>query len=441
MADLYAKKHGCLKSRSKIVGLTQVNNEWPLLVLSISHALMHHVDDVYVLNHVSANGTFEDTRDVQELWQGRVHVLNSRYEHFWQEAAMSLLIDVCQEASPDWIYVFDADEFLITPEKKPLRGILDEIDPKYSAIRYEVQNWVSPRDFDETRFDHYRRLRYRSIPDTGIDMFPETMADSIEQGALNFYDIPFLSKIIFRNNARACLAAGAHANKIAKVEDTFNVAVDTLRAAHLPFLSKQRLHLKARQGQLLIRDKFPAYHGWQSQLVYKLQGTGKLDEFWESHSIGDCDASNLRKMPSFENDQSFSLAIEPTLSLLEKKSGLKRFRNKVENPSVSGEEEDTKIPFRTAIYSIRKSQLLADSILRGRNALSVEYDALAEERKALSMKYDALAEERNALSMKYDTLAAGHSRLVAERDAIMNSRTWRYTRFLRRIRQFLHYRT
>ena len=42
-----------MKNIPKVFGLIQAKNEWPPLALSISHALMHHVDEVYVLNHAS----------------------------------------------------------------------------------------------------------------------------------------------------------------------------------------------------------------------------------------------------------------------------------------------------------------------------------------------------------------------------------------------------
>ena len=45
---------------------------------------MHHVDEVYVVNHSSTDGSCEGTRRLQRLWQDRVHVFDYYDEHFWQ---------------------------------------------------------------------------------------------------------------------------------------------------------------------------------------------------------------------------------------------------------------------------------------------------------------------------------------------------------------------
>jgi len=109
---------------TRTVGLVQASNEWPLLALSISHALMYHVDEVYLLNHSSTDGTYEGTKRLQQLWPGRLHVVEYHDNHFWQEACLSALIEVSQRSSPEWIYVFDADEFMIVQRGRSLREIL-----------------------------------------------------------------------------------------------------------------------------------------------------------------------------------------------------------------------------------------------------------------------------------------------------------------------------
>ena len=55
-----------------MVGIIQASNEYPLLGLSISHALMYHVDEIYVLNHACHDGTQEGIKSLQELWKGRI---------------------------------------------------------------------------------------------------------------------------------------------------------------------------------------------------------------------------------------------------------------------------------------------------------------------------------------------------------------------------------
>jgi hypothetical protein len=356
------QSEAAVKTPDKVVGLVQASNEWPLLALSISHALMHHVDEVYVLNHSSTDGSCEGIRKLQGLWTDRIHVFNYYDNHFWQEACLSTLIELSRSASPDWVYVFDADEFMISREGRSLKEILGEVGSEYSVVRYDVQNWVSTEDFDETDLACYRLLRYRSVPNTFAYMQPETRTDKIRDGSLNYYDLPFPSKVLFRNHEALWVAAGTHALKVLPDSPTLEARSDALKAAHLPLLSRGRLEGKARTGRLEVQDHFPAGHGWQNQTMWALSQEGRLDEFWQSHSITFRSLSGDRALPSCVVDDIFVQAIEPVLCLLEKGFGSRTLpREGTQGPS-SRELVDSQIPFRTAVHSARKLQMIADEL-------------------------------------------------------------------------------
>ncbi len=378
-----------MKAPSKIIGLVQAKCEWPLLALSISHALMHHVDEVYVLNHLSADESVEGIAEIQELWQDRVHIFNFHDEHYWQEASTNLLIEMCRSKPTDWIYVFDADEFILTQNNKPLRDVLDGIDPKYSVVKYDVQNWISNVNFDETRIDHYRTLRYRSIPSL-LNADIDDIIKGIEQGDLNYFDVQlFYSKVIFRNGSISWLSAGAHFLKEPTDISVCNIDSNELRVAHFPLLSRNRLQLKAEHGMRLIQDGFSAYHGWQGQIIYRLFKSGLLDEFWNNHAITSDNPVDDKMSKLFDSDDSFVLAIEPVLAILENKYGSCVIPKNKELRMPYGKSYDTEIPFIDALMATHKFQTIADS----------------------------LRQERDAL--------------IRELNALVNSRTWRYTRFIR----------
>ena len=95
-------------------------------------------------------GRGEGLRRLQALWPARLHVLAYGGVRFWQEACASVLVELSQAASPDWLYVFDADEFLLVDEEAGSLGqVLENIDDGCSRVRYEVQNWVSLSNFDD----------------------------------------------------------------------------------------------------------------------------------------------------------------------------------------------------------------------------------------------------------------------------------------------------
>lgn len=392
-----------MKNLPKVIGVIQVRDEWPLLAVSISHALMNHVDEVYVLNHGSKDGSLQGLERLKKLWDNRLHVFNCYSERYWQEASTNALITISQASSTDWFYVFDADEFLLTRGSISLREILGGVDAKYSAIRYDVQNWISTDGFDETLLDRYSELRYRSVTNLCIEMHPTLYAEEIFWGYLNFFDIPFPSKVIFRNNESTWLKAGSHSISKPSDIDALSLPTDEVRAVHFPFLSRKKVERKVKHGERLIRDGFPATHGWQSQMIYRLAQESKLDEFWESHTITDHHDSNDRTLPTFVADEGFALAIEPVLCLLKDRLGSRALqRTEQEEDSSSRKVEDTGIPFRTVVHMTRKFQLMADSLHSERDALAAERDALA-----------------------------------VERNVLLSSRSWRYTRFLRATRRYV----
>jgi hypothetical protein len=382
-----------MKNIPKVFGLIQAKNEWPLLALSISHALMHHVDEVYVLNHASTDRSSGGLQHLQELWKDRIHVFSWYNEQYWQEVFANALIMISKTSSPDWLYVFDADEFLITKEFRSLKSILSEVDQEYSAIRYEVQNWISTEDFDEADLNHYRMLQYRSVANLFIEMYPTVYVDEILNGNLNFFDVPFPSKVIFRNDGALWLAAGAHSIRKPLRTHTRAVSSDELRVAHFPLLSRRKLGRKVNHGQRLIQDAFPPTHGWQSQMIYKFSQKNELDEFWRSHTIGYGNDSSKRTLPSFIIENGFLQTIEPALRLLEKSLNPSVLTVTERDPLTRG-LDDSPITFGPIVQSVRSLQLMR-------------------------LERDAAIAERDAA--------------IAERDLVINSLTWRYTAFIRRI--------
>jgi hypothetical protein len=349
----------------KVVGLIQASNEWPLLAISISHVLLNHVDVVYLLKHNCTDGSDEGINRLQSLWKDRLRVLEFHDDQFLQEASMSALIEISQESSPDWVYVFDADEFLLTSEDKSLKQIISDIGPGCSVIRYEIQNWISLNDFDDTILHLYRNLHYRSVPNVFINMNSDLCVDEIMAGNMTFYDLPFPSKVIFRNNAESWLSAGSHALKNPSWAQEFQFRPDEISAAHFPFLTKARLLGKAKQGEFYIKAGFPAGHGWQDQMIYRLLRENRLDEFWDRHSIGKQTGGDGGIFPSFKIDDRFPRAIDQTLSFLGNSLGSDIMQRTVYDGSAGQSPTETQISFRTMVQVTRKFQLIADSIRCG----------------------------------------------------------------------------
>ena len=332
----------------RVIGLVQCRNEWGLIALAISHALIHHVDEVFVLNDGSTDQTHHGLEHLKEIWPGRITTINVSDSRFLQEASRNALAYLCQDARPDWLYFFDADEFLMTESGRGLKSLLHPLPADVVAVRYELLNFVSPRELDESALEDYRKIRYRADPRPDLDLSLEEMAEEILSFRLSYFDCPFYSKVIVRNSEAIRLAAGTH-HLTYYGSSAPEIAIDELTAAHLSWLTRERLVRKAAQGYRHIANGRRAKYGWQNQMLYRAQSAGLLEELWERHSITDEMEGSGELPKSYVRDESFSDDIAAAIDVLTKGFGgsdISR-RDGVEIPRAIAEE--TQVPVQVVI--------------------------------------------------------------------------------------------
>lgn len=304
-----------MKKDFQILGFIQAKNEYPLILMSVIYALKNHVDRVYIINDHSDDLSEHAFNFLQLYWKGRVHITNVHNDSFQQEEKINLAIRLANPKPSDWIYVFDADEFLITKNNQPLKHIIKNLKSA-SAIRYSLTNWISYTDFNDDNFNDYNQIFYRSNPSLGTIDY-KLQIKNISKGKNTFFDYQFNKKIIFKFKEDCWLSAGSHEIRPQSMFKAIDVNKSLIDGVHLPFISKARLYKKALTGEKHIKERSPKFHGWQNQLLYRYKKLGKLDRFWLSHSLD----RKLTKQ-SIQNitfDRKFSRAILSTVSILKKK--------------------------------------------------------------------------------------------------------------------------
>jgi len=369
-----------------------------MVASSISFALHYHVDKVFALLHRDTASSRQGFAKLQEIWGGRLVVLELSSAEYWQEATSNAFLQIVQGESPDWIYFFDADEFLLSDAGDGLRQVLSGLDPSIASIRYEVQNWVATTDFDETSMEQYERLVYRSLPNLFLIFHPWTMRDEIKAGNINIFDIQFIGpKVIFRNSPEAWISAGAHLIRPWRTDEIIETPCPMLRAAHFPFLSYRRLGLRANQGKSLIEMGFPEWHGWQSQMIHELLESGEIDGFWESHSIAPDASETGRSRPSIIVDESFSNAIRPIIRLLEENGVTHGFRFDSEGYPELQSFGGPATSFETLVQFARKTQLILESMEKKRYSALMERDAIISSLKEELARANAVLMDRDVV--------------------------------------------
>lgn len=415
----------------RIIGIVQCKNEWALVAVSITHALMHHVDEVHVLNDSSSDATFEGLARLGELWPGRIHVVHLHGGEFLQEAAANTAVHLCQASANDWIYVFDADEFLLLDGGRTLRQVIGELDDSCVGVRYGLRSFVSVEDFDECRLADYRRIHHRAIPNANAPLGSEWWAQGIYEERVTFFDYPFPPKIVFRNVEGLRPGPSTHV-LVQHGPAAQGVVVDRadVWAAHLTYLTRRRLERKAAQGRRHVENGLPAWHGWQNQLAFRLSQEGKLERFWRRHSLPASGEPGPLSPRNLMLDDAFRRGIEPALAFLER-----GFRS--EDLSRAGDEviahrvpEETLVPLQSVVR-------LAWKLIRGEKAAAAaatsERDAALRERDAAARERDAAASARVSVLAERDAAQAARDDVLAERDRLLRSWPWRLTAPLRKL--------
>lgn len=300
----------------RVLGYVMAKNEWPLLGLAVVHALNCDIDHVVVVNHASSDETSIGLQRLKLMWPNRITIIDLKMQSFLQEETVAVVLSSINAHEYDWVYIFDADEFILFPQKTSFVELLEAIPKSVGAIKYELDQWVAPHDMNDLEISSYKNIKKRSVPCIFINQSGELLATFLQKGYINYFDVPFSNKIIVRGPYAHLLTAGAHSidTKLKLVVHKVNPSV--LRVGHLPLISKRRLVNKADHGRCLIEEGYPPDHGWQNQALYKLELAGGLETFWQSHSIGalpEGDQANF--LPNTVDDQSLTAVLEKAVDL------------------------------------------------------------------------------------------------------------------------------
>jgi hypothetical protein len=306
---------------ARVHGLTLIRDEWPLGLLSINHALLHHVERLHCAVQSSDDATLAGVQRLRAHWGERLVVVEVRSSAYLQEAIVSVMAAMAAaEAAPgDWLYVFDADEFAATPAGTPLPQLLERQPAELGELRYRIWNWIAPADFDDLDLASYPRLGHRALPCVFLDLPPAQLAAEIRRGFLNYFDLRFVDKSLFRIGALGDRWIGPGAHRLHPVErwdrEEARLPAESFHAMHLPLLSRRRLALRLAQADNLRAQGFEFQHGWQSRMLLDIAARHELESFWRSHTVGPTSQAGAPGSPCYEACDLFASSIGPALAL------------------------------------------------------------------------------------------------------------------------------
>jgi len=407
---------------TRVLGYVIAKNEWPMLGLSISHALHMGVAHIIAVNHLSTDETAEGLKRLEDAWPGRLTIVSTDVSGFPQAIIAKVLLKAFAGDSYDWVYMFDADEFALTENNKPLPDILASVSADVEAIRYELDQFVAYYDMDDTVTDQFNRFTHRAIVCDQTKQDGAIRTDDLVAGNINYFDIPFPSKVMVRSKYAHQILPGAHG---VEVDVTTNQKVteqalkkSIIRVAHLPLTSKHRTKQKAIHGQVLIEAGLPRRHGWQNQALHLIDQAGRLETYWKNHSIPPANNSGYL----FCARDLASSNLPPTVEDLALKHHLQRAIATSKAPEQHFQEDRSN-------RNTRKPEIDLASIIKVVNDQHNRAQNTIDDLQKQLRNSELLLEERE---MEITSVKTDKTQLQAQVNALMNSSSWKMTAPLRR---------
>lgn len=399
-----------------LIGVSVVRDEMPLLPLVCAHLLRQGLDLLVIADHRSEDGTRE-WLEAAARRDSRIVAVRTGVEQFQQAATVTALARTACSLGATWVLPFDADEFWVST--RPGCTLADAIRAHEregaAALKCRVRNFVADRSTSRFEADSLESVRF-AAPRAE---FPVGQSEMAQVGALQrpFVLLPFEAKVVFRARPDVWVRAGAHsAGTLSAGFPT--TSTDAVVCVHLPLRSRSCLAGKARHGDTLHLSGFGPAHGWQEQVIAAACAAGRLDDFWNANSMAsdriEC-AGGL-----------FTAEPDDTLRDI--------YRD------IRGEALVTlaaTFEHAAAVGSRPRPPSLEDALLETARSLAVElerasvsFGAVQEDlRRALGALDDAKTE--NTLVR---TEAEQTRRELA---ATVDTRSWRWTRWIRRVFEFL----
>lgn len=381
----------------KITGIIQCKNEWPLVALTITHALINHVDEVYVLNDSSSDETYNGLMCLKHYHGNKITIINMSGSEFKQYFETNIVIELARRSKPDWFYVFDSDEFLIARDGVGLKEVLGKIDVDNCAVKYNVINFLSNSAFDDGCIFEYKDICYEAIANKKRNISHGDLIDKIYNEQLSFFDIPFQSKVVIRNDTKVLLKTGAHEIIQFHLPEKNVLICEDIYAVHIPYLTFARLNNKVEQGYKHILAGRPNTLGWQNQLLYKIHKNGGLQRYWERHSISSSFDNNSNIAVSVRINNDYADAIKKTIVFFMETgfepTDLRKYNGKKIAKAFA---HDTKFSMRDLIgLSEQLHELIKLSRRKGKKERSSIFDRLSKKLKKVAASLSKYSKQIN----------------------------------------------
>jgi hypothetical protein len=304
----------------KISGFMIIKNEWPLAAVSISHALIHTLDKIYVVDNGSSDGTWKGLKILQEIFPDRIFPVYYESSVFNQKAIHHALSHLVPRDDDDhWGIFLDADEFTVWSNSLPFREFLKTVNLNWGALIVDLENYIPHIDFSDCDLRSYGEIKFQA---RSLYQFAYERKEFIEKAnakEIYWQNFRTLSKVILRDMFWKRLGYGGH--QVEYGDGKHLSAHDSMTAygsknyglfrAHLPYTSLARLQNRATFNYSAeLANSSNIFTGTNAEDLEKVFSNMVLDQ----NSLL---FSNAIDSQSIYIDNNFSQSFEAVISILE----------------------------------------------------------------------------------------------------------------------------
>lgn len=162
-------------SKPRIVGISMIRNDADIVEAFVRHSV-RVLDHLFVIVHSPEDGTDEILKALHEEKLPMTLVFDDE-PAFLQGERLTWLARQAQAALPsDFIFLIDADEFLVPADRGAIDSALAAVPAEAPAARIQLRTFVAAADDPADEIHPLRRIRYRAGGEPRVDKIVLTRA-------------------------------------------------------------------------------------------------------------------------------------------------------------------------------------------------------------------------------------------------------------------------
>jgi hypothetical protein len=242
-------------SEVKVNAVYVVKNEWPLLAVSISHALTNYADKVIIIDTGSEDGIFEGIKVLQTFWSNRIELYRCNQEIYDQIPLTNLLFEMSRENNADWTMILDADEFFVHDNYPEFLQKLSQTHEIWSSYAIKVVNFIVNEQHEDSNLDDFGKISYHVVGQNSSSINDTDYPLRVLSGEIPLQSRITPDKLLVRNPSDVFVSQGNHqivfGDGIWWEKHDSSVSSGSFLGGmicHLPYTSKQRLVAKRKRS-------------------------------------------------------------------------------------------------------------------------------------------------------------------------------------------------